>query len=114
MDFQNIIDSGELVYASKAQNISSFRWDVEDKQLRTWSTKEFQCEISYYKSYPLEDIDLIICGALHNLPEYCTTTIELATILGFNVYDDFNSELKHYEDSAEIVISRGGGDEIVV
>ena len=104
MDFQNIIDCGELVYASKAQNISSFRWEVEDKQLRTWSTKEFQSEISYYKSYPLEDIDLIICGALHNLPEYCTTTIELATILGFNVYDDFNSEVKHYEDSAEIVI----------
>ena len=95
MDWQKIIDSGELIYASKPQ----------DEQLRKWSLKTTRCEVSGYDTFPLDDIDVVICSVLkeHNgeLSEF-----DLATILGFNVVDNFDSCPKRYADKAELSLFR--------
>lgn len=102
MDFQNIINTGELIYASKARGQASYKWENEDKDFRKWPVKEYNCEVSYYKSFPLDVIDIVFCKTLFDLPDKATSCINLATILGFNVFDDFDSVEKHYKDSAEI------------
>jgi len=104
MDFKAIINQSELIYASKKLNESSSKWENEDRNFRKWSLKEIQCKVCYYETHPLVDIDLIIAGILQNLPGNSTSAIELATLLGFNVYDNFESNVKHYKDSAEIAI----------
>ena len=104
MDFQSIISTGELIYASKARSQASYKWENEDKHLRKWPVKEYNCDVSYYKSFPLDIIDIVFCKTLFDLPDRATSCINLATILGFNVFDDFDSIEKHYKDSAEIEI----------
>lgn len=93
MDWQKIINNGSLFYASKPQ----------DAQLRKWSLKDIRCEVAWYDTYPLEDIDVVICSILTQnegkLPE-----LELATILGFNVVDSFSVSPKRYADKAELTL----------
>lgn len=103
MNFQLLIDQAELIYTSKTKNESSSRWIEEDRNFRKWTLKEFQCKVRYYTIHPLEDIDRIFCSVLKSLNERCSA-IELATVLGFNVYDDLEAEEKHYRDYAEIII----------
>lgn len=95
MDWQKIIDSGELIYASKPQ----------DEQLRKWSLKTTRCEVSGYDTFPLDDIDVVICSVLkeHNGE---LSELDLATILGFNVVDNFDSCPKRYADKAELTLFR--------
>lgn len=95
MDWQKIIDSCELIYASKPQ----------DEQLRKWSLKTTRCDVSGYDTFPLDDIDIVICSVLKGhdgrLAEF-----DLATILGFNVVDNFDSCPKRYADKAELTLFR--------
>ena len=104
MDFQNIINTGKLIYASKERNQASYKWEDEDKHLRKWPVKEYNCEISYYKLFPLDIVDIVFCKTLFDLPDRATSCVNLATILGFNVFDDFSSDEKRYKDYAEIEI----------
>jgi len=95
MNWQEIINNSELVYASIP----------EDKYFRTWSLKKTTCNVSFYESYPTEAIDMIICSILEKangrIPEE-----ELATVLGFNVIDNFNVLPKRYADKAELDVFR--------
>jgi hypothetical protein len=95
MNWQEIINNSELVYASTQ----------EDKHFRTWSLKKTTCNVSFYESYPIDDIDKIVCSILEKtdgiLPEE-----ELATVLGFNVVDNFDITPKRYADKAELDIFR--------
>lgn len=95
MDWQKIIDSGELIYASKPQ----------DEQLRKWSLKTTRCNVSGYDTFPLDDIDVVICSVLKD-NEGRLSEFDLATILGFNVVDNFDSFPKRYADKAELTLFR--------
>jgi hypothetical protein len=94
MNWKEIIDNSELVYASTQ----------EDTGFRTWSLKKTTCNVSFYESYPIEEIDAIICSILEKADG--TLEEELATILGFNVVDNFDISPKRYADKAELEIFR--------
>lgn len=95
MNWQEIINNSDLIYAST----------LEDNGFRTWSLKKTTCNVSFYETYAVEDIDRVICGFLDsnggNLEENT-----IATILGFNVVDDFDAIPKRYADKAELEIFR--------
>lgn len=93
MNWQNIINNSELVYASSH----------DDTGFITWSLKKTICDVSYYESFPLEAIDKVILSAIHS-HDGDLSYIKLATILGFNVLDDFESVPKRYRDNAEVTI----------
>jgi len=95
MNWQDIVKNSELVYASTN----------EDKGFRTWSLKKTTCNVSFYETYPYEDIDKIICGILDSNNGYFEEN-KIATILGFNVVDNFEPTLKRYADKAELDIFR--------
>lgn len=95
MNWQHIIDNGQLVYQSKENDVP----------FRNWSLKKTQCEVSFYEIYPLDDIDKIVCSILSNhngTMEEC----EIATILGFNVKNDFDVTPRRYADDAELQLFR--------
>lgn len=95
MNWQEIINNSDLIYAST----------LEDNGFRTWSLKKTTCNVSFYETYAVEDIDRVICGLLDsnggNLEENT-----IATILGFNVVNDFDAIPKRYADKAELEIFR--------
>lgn len=93
MNWQNIINNSEFVYASAP----------DDKGFITWSLKKTICDVSYYESFPLETIDTIILSAIQQY-EGDLSYEKLATFLGFNVLDDFEIVPKRYKDSAEVAI----------
>jgi hypothetical protein len=95
MNWQDLIYDAELVYNSTD----------EDKGFRTWSLKKTTCNVSFYETYPIEDIDKIICGILDSNNGYFEEK-KIATILGFNVVDDFEITQKRYADKAELDIFR--------
>ena len=90
MNWLNVINNGELVYASKS----------EDKSFRTWSLRKITCNISFYETYSLEDIDKVVCTILKN-NNGTITEGRLATILGFNIINNFEIFPKRYADIAE-------------
>lgn len=95
MNWQYIIDNGLLVYQSQENDIA----------FRNWALKVTSCKVSYYETFLLDDIDKIICSILQDndgtMAEY-----ELATILGFNVIDNFDAIPKRYADVAELQLFR--------
>lgn len=95
MNWETIIENGQLVYQSKENDVP----------FRNWSLKKTRCNVSYYETYPLDDIDIIMCSLLscHNgaLEEY-----DIATIMGFNVKDNFDVTPKRYADIAELQLFR--------
>jgi len=95
MNWQEIVKNSELVYASTN----------EDKGFRTWSLKKTTYNVSFYETYPIEDIDRVICGILDSNNGYFEEN-KIATILGFNVVDDFEVTPKRYVDKAEFDIFR--------
>ena len=56
-----------------------------------------------YEDVSCSDIDTIICSTLH-YNNGVLSAEELASILGFNVKDDFDCNPKRYKDDAEISI----------
>ena len=95
MNWQDIIHNSELIYASTP----------DDKVFRTWSLKKTTCNVSFYETYPVEDIDRIICGILDS-NNGCLEEDKIATILGFNVIDNFDVMPKRYADKAELDVFR--------
>jgi len=95
MNWQDIIYSSDLVYASAP----------DDEMFRTWSLKKTTCKVSFYEIYPTEDLDKIICGILYSNNGSLEEN-KIATILGFNVIDDFEVTPKRYVDKAELDIFR--------
>ena len=93
MNWQDTINNSELVYASVP----------EDKGFITWSLKKTTCNVSFYETFPLDKIDNVIISAIQYYEDDISYN-ELATILGFNVFDDFESIPKRYKDDAEISI----------
>lgn len=95
MNWKHIIDNGRLVYQSQEA----------DTSFRNWALKVTRCKVSYYETFPLADIDTVICSILQEhdgiMEEY-----ELATILGFNVKDNFDVIPKRYADVAELQLFR--------
>lgn len=59
MNWQNIINNSELIYASSH----------DDTGFITWSLKKTICDVSYYESFPLEAIDKVILSAIHSHDE---------------------------------------------
>lgn len=95
MNWETIIQKGKLVYQSREKDVP----------FRNWSLKKIQCEVSFYETYPLDDIDKIVCSILSNhngTMEEC----EIATILGFNVKNDFDATPRRYADVAELQLFR--------
>ena len=95
MNWQDIVNNSELVYAST----------IEDKGFRTWSLKKTTCNVSFYETHPVEDIDRVLCGILESNNGFIEEN-KIATILGFNVLDDFEMTPKRYADKAELDIFR--------
>ena len=95
MNWQEVINNSELIYAST----------LDDTGFRTWSLKKTTCNVSFYESYPIEDIDKIVCAILKDA-DGTLLEEELATMLGFNVVDNFNLSPKRYADKAELNIFR--------
>lgn len=93
MNWQDIINNSELVYASVP----------EDKGFIKWDLKKTTCNVSFYETFPFENIDRVICNAINN-QEGVIAEDRLATILGFNVIDDFDVNPKRYADKAEFDI----------
>lgn len=95
MNWHRIIENGQLVYQSKENDIP----------FRNWSLKKTQCNVLYYESYPLDDIDRIICSIIseHN---GMMDESEIATILGFNVRNNFDVTPRRYADVAELQLFR--------
>jgi len=83
MNFQEIVDNSRLVYTFKSK----------------WALKKIVCKVRFYEAYPIEDIDKIICEIVGS--HVVIHEDVLATILGFNVIDDFTTEPKRYADNAE-------------
>lgn len=93
MNWQDIVNNSELVYAST----------IEDKGFRTWSLKKTTCNVSFYETHPIEDIDRVLCGILKSKNGFIEEN-KIATILGFNVLDNFERTPKRYADKAELDI----------
>lgn len=95
MNWQEVINNSILIYASTP----------DDSGFRVWNLKKTTCNVSFYESYPIETTDKIICSILKKvdgvLPER-----ELATVLGFNIVDNFDVSPKQYADKAEFDIFR--------
>jgi len=95
MNWVEIVNNSELIYASTH----------EDKGFRTWSLKKTTCNVLFYESFPIEDIDQIVCSILES-NDGSIIEEKIATILGFNVVDDFDITPKRYADKAELEIFR--------
>jgi len=95
VNWKDIITKAELVYAST----------LEDKGFQTWSLKNTTCSVSFYELFPLDDIDRIICNILETHGGYIAEET-IATILGFNVVDNYDTIPKRYADKAELDIFR--------
>lgn len=95
MNWRSIIENGQLVYQSKDTDIP----------FRNWSLKKIQCNVLYYETYPLDNIDRIICSIIskHN---GMMDESEIATILGFNVRNNFDVTPRRYADIAELQLFR--------
>lgn len=96
MNWQNVIEYGKLIYRSNGS----------DEPFCNWSVKKIQCNVSYYEVYSLDDIDVIVCSILSDSNGKMNEE-EMATILGFNVKDDFDMSPKRYKDVAELELFRG-------
>lgn len=91
--FENKIIQAQLIYKSQST----------DSALRAWPLKKTKCEVFLYEDVSCSDIDTIICSTLH-YNNGVLSAEELASILGFNVKDDFDCNPKRYKDDAEISI----------
>ena len=91
--FEDKIIQAQLIYKSQST----------DSALRTWPLKKTKCEVFLYEDVSCSDIDTIICSTLH-YNNGVLSAEELASILGFNVKDDFDCNPKRYKDDAEISI----------
>lgn len=95
MKWSSVIEDGQLVYQSKEKDVP----------FRNWSLKKTQCNVSFYETYRLDDIDKIICSIIseHN---GIMAESEIATILGFNVKDNYDVTPRRYADVAELQLFR--------
>ena len=91
--FENRIAESHCIYKSQ----------TSDSSLRVWPLKKTKCKLYLYEDVPCSDFERIICSTLH-LHNDVLKADDLATILGFNVKDDFTSSPKRYKDDAEICI----------
>jgi len=91
--FANKISESQKIYKSQAS----------DSTFKTWPLKKIKCRIYLYEDVSCSDIDTIICSTLY-LHEGVLSVDDLATILGFNVKDDFSSNPIRYKDEAEVAI----------
>lgn len=89
--FKNKISESQLIYKSTSSDLA----------LKAWPMKKTMCSMYLYEDMPCTEIEIIICNTL-NYNNGVLSSEELATILGFNVKDDFESTPKRYKDQAEI------------
>ena len=96
MNWQYIKEYGNLIYQTNGN----------DEPFCNWFVKEIKCCISYYEVFPLDDIDKIVCSILSDNNGEMDED-EMATILGFNVRNDFDATPKRYKDAAESDLFNG-------
>ena len=95
MDYNKILQKGNLIYTSRPS----------DAQFRKWRLIKTICSVVYYITHDLSKLDKVILLTLqHNGKLYKN---RLARILGFNVEDDFDSTPKRYADQGEKDIFNG-------
>ena len=92
MQYIDIINNGTLVYKSLAG----------DKKLREWRIEESLYSVSFYRSEPLSELDLIFLRLLKSMENQKITREELALTLGFNVADKYHGNKRFYRDNAEV------------
>ena len=100
MKYDEIVKSGEVIYAPRARDGDIPNWSGEDGQLRKWSVKMTSCEVRYYRTYPMEPQDSVICGILKS--QEIVKARDLACVLGFDVCATEIGGSKRYCDPAEI------------
>ena len=91
--FKDKIIQAQLIYKSQST----------DSALRAWPLKKTKCEVFCYEDVSCSDIETVICSTLHYNDDVLSAE-DLATILGFNVKDDIDSNSKRYKDDAELCI----------
>lgn len=93
MNWEEVIGSAEIIYASSPDDIG----------FRTWNLKKTKCNVSFYEEFEITDIDQVFCSIVYSNGKSLEMT-NFATILGFNVVDDFDIEPKRYTDCAELIV----------
>lgn len=96
MDYKEIINKGKLIYASSSI----------DSNFRLWRLNKTACYVTYYKTVELTKLDKVLLMTL----KYNGGSIyenKLASVLGFNVQDDFSMTPKRYKDAGEVSIFSG-------
>lgn len=96
MDYKNITERGNLIYASCSQ----------DQEFRRWKLNKSACYIVYYQTLELTKLDKVILLTLDFNGKKLYSN-QLAKILGFNIQDDFDSVPKRYKDNGEESIFNG-------
>jgi len=94
MQYNEIINSGTLVYKSL----------YKDSKLREWPIKEKLCAVKFYSTEPLTELDLVFLRLISSLENNKITKEEIALTLGFDVSDRTFGAKRFYRDQAEITL----------
>lgn len=92
MQYNDIINNGTLVYQSQAG----------DKKLREWRIEERTCNVNFYKTEPLSELDSVILRLVNSQEGGKVTREELGLTLGFDIADRFFGSKRFYKDAAEV------------
>lgn len=94
MQYNDIINNGTLVYQSQAG----------DKKLSEWRIEERTCNVNFYKTAPLSELDSVILRLVNSLEGGKVTREELGLTLGFDVADRNFGLKRYYKDAAEVAL----------
>ena len=92
MNYSDIVNKGELVYASKPS----------DKKLRRWQFDNTKCIIRFYETQPLSIAESIILKLINSCKGYCIPLETIGLRLGFDICEKNFEGTKFYKDDAEI------------
>lgn len=68
-----------------------------------WDIKSIVCDVKYSESYPLNNISYVFLSII-NSNDGKIDRVALASILGFNIADDLDGDIKRYKDDGEELI----------
>lgn len=92
LDYNRIIESGNLVYKSLPQDV----------RLREWRVMQTTCRVKYYKTVSLSSLETIFLRLLKSLEGKLITKEEFGLILGFDIANRKFGIKRYYKDVSEV------------
>lgn len=92
MNYNNIIENGNLIYQSSQS----------DKKLQEWRIAQITCNVKYFQTEPLTELERIILCLLQSFDGINITKEELGLTLGFDIATKIFGSKRFYEDKAEL------------